>query len=82
MSAPEGSTARKLLEQRYGKGNITRLVANREEERANREWLEKSATACPSCNIFVEKSMGCNHVSFGLSLLLLDHHCFDADYAF
>jgi E3 ubiquitin-protein ligase RNF14 len=71
MALPERSTERILLEQRYGKANIIRLVTKREEEKANWTWLESSATACPSCDIFVEKSAGCNHVSLGSCLLLL-----------
>ena len=50
------------MERRYGKKNLKRLVVKYEEDRANREWLEKSTKACPSCHVHVEKSMGCNHV--------------------
>lgn len=60
---PEGSQGRLLLERRYGRANILRLVAKAEEDRANREWLENSTMACPFCHVRVQKSMGCNHVS-------------------
>jgi E3 ubiquitin-protein ligase RNF14 len=71
MALPEGSAKRRLLEQRYGKANLVRLVARLEEERANRKWLEESATACPYCNVYVEKSMGCNHVRNSFLPLLM-----------
>jgi len=51
-----------MLQRRYGKGNLEKLVRQFEEERANREWLEKSTMACPGCGVHTEKSMGCNHV--------------------
>jgi E3 ubiquitin-protein ligase RNF14 len=60
METTEG--VRGTMERRYGKKNLERLVAKYEEDRANREWLEKSTMACPSCHVHVEKSMGCNHV--------------------
>lgn len=63
MALPESSPSRLLLERRYGRSNILRLVAKVEEERANLEWLENSTMACPFCHVHVEKSMGCNHVS-------------------
>lgn len=63
MSLADGSPSRAVLEQRYGKANITRLVAKYKEDQANREWLESSTMACPGCQIKVEKSIGCNHVS-------------------
>ncbi|EIM92759.1 RWD-domain-containing protein [Stereum hirsutum FP-91666 SS1] len=63
MSLPEESPSRRALEQRYGKANIARLVLKYEEEKANREWLAKSTMSCPSCQIHVEKSHGCNHMT-------------------
>ena len=71
MALPESSPSRLLLERRYGRSNILRLVARVEEERANLEWLENSTMACPFCHVHVEKSMGCNHVSW---LKLTDVH--------
>src|SRR6266702_331191 len=62
METTEGSPVRETMERRYGKKNLERLVAKYEEDGANREWLEKSTKACPSCHVHVEKSMGCNHV--------------------
>ncbi|ETW87498.1 hypothetical protein HETIRDRAFT_378542 [Heterobasidion irregulare TC 32-1] len=63
MSLADGSPSRAVLEQRYGKANITRLVAKYKEDQANREWLESSTMACPGCQIKVEKSIGCNHMT-------------------
>jgi hypothetical protein len=62
METTEESPMRKTMERRYGKKNLEKLVAKYEEDRANREWLEKSTMGCPSCHVHVEKSMGCNHV--------------------
>jgi E3 ubiquitin-protein ligase RNF14 len=40
LALPEGSSGRGKLELRYGKANLARLIAKREEDRANAEWLE------------------------------------------
>ncbi|SCZ87471.1 BZ3500_MvSof-1268-A1-R1_Chr2-2g04937 [Microbotryum saponariae] len=50
------------LEHRYGKANIRRLVAVFEEERLNREWMDRMTMKCPGCDVGVEKSQGCNHM--------------------
>jgi len=63
MEISADSPLRKSMEQRYGKRNLERLVGKYKEDRANREWLEKSTMACPSCHVHVEKSMGCNHMT-------------------
>ena len=65
MQLPEGSAGRELMERRYGKANLRRLVAKYEEDQANKQWLDKSTMSCPSCHVKVEKSVGCNHVSSG-----------------
>ncbi|KAI0314981.1 RWD-domain-containing protein [Amylostereum chailletii] len=65
MQLPEGSSGRKMLEQRYGARNLARMVVRFQEEQANREWLRSSTMACPNCNIHVEKSAGCNHMTCG-----------------
>lgn len=62
MGLPEGAPERRVLEQRYGIANIRRLVAKHLEDEANKKWMDESTMACPSCNIKVEKSAGCNHV--------------------
>ena len=60
---PAGSPEREVIERRYGKANVKRLVAKYEEDQANKKWLDHSTMACPSCRVKVEKSVGCNHVS-------------------
>jgi E3 ubiquitin-protein ligase RNF14 len=62
MEFEEGSEGRTLLQRRFGKGNLEKLVRQFEEDRANREWLDKSTMACPGCGVHTEKSAGCNHV--------------------
>lgn len=62
LAADEGSEERDNLEQRYGKGNLMRLVHRYQEEMANKEWLDRSTTECPGCSCRVEKNLGCNHV--------------------
>ena len=64
LEAAEGSPVREELEQRFGRVNIERLICRYEEEKANLRWLTSSATKCPGCCCYVEKNMGCNHVSF------------------
>lgn len=63
MGLPEGSSERLVLERRFGATNIRRLVAKYQEEQANKQWLEQSTMACPSCHVHVEKSLGCNHMT-------------------
>jgi E3 ubiquitin-protein ligase RNF14 len=55
--------AREAMERKYGAKTIKRLVDQYEEEKANSEWKEANTTACPQCEIYVEKSAGCNHMS-------------------
>jgi len=62
MKLEEGSKERTVLQHRFGKRNLEKLVRQFEEDRANREWLDKSTMACPGCGVPTEKSMGCNHV--------------------
>lgn len=60
----EGTPEERLaLERRYGKANIERLVKVVEEDRVNREWLERNTIECADCRVRVEKSAGCNHMS-------------------
>ena len=62
MELQEGSEERATLQRRFGRGNLEKLVLQFEEDRANREWLDKSTMACPGCGVHTEKSTGCNHV--------------------
>ncbi|KAI0728629.1 hypothetical protein C8Q72DRAFT_994450 [Fomitopsis betulina] len=63
LALPEGSAEREVLEHRFGRNNIRKLVTKFEEERANKQWLEDSTMSCPNCHIHVEKSLGCNHMT-------------------
>ncbi|KAL1739268.1 hypothetical protein HDZ31DRAFT_49654 [Schizophyllum fasciatum] len=64
LDLPEGAPGRAALERRYGRGTILKLVATWENELANQKWIESSTMACPGCRVNVEKSLGCNHVSW------------------
>lgn len=68
IALPQDDPQREMIERRYGKGNVTRLVKKFEEDQANKQWLDKSTIGCPSCHVKVEKSVGCNHVSCGCSI--------------
>lgn len=66
----EGAQERMMLQRRFGKGNLEKLVRRFEEDRANREWLDKSTMACPGCGVHTEKSAGCNHVCHFFPLVI------------
>ncbi|EJT97950.1 hypothetical protein DACRYDRAFT_91365 [Dacryopinax primogenitus] len=61
--ASKGSHARRAIEQRYGRANVLRLIAQQEEDEKNKEWLKQSTMPCPGCQVYVEKSFGCNHMT-------------------
>ena len=63
LELPEGSLERLMIERKFGKGVVSRLVKEYLEESSTKEWLENSTTPCPGCKVHVEKSVGCNHVS-------------------
>ncbi|EJD55432.1 hypothetical protein AURDEDRAFT_78542 [Auricularia subglabra TFB-10046 SS5] len=63
MALPEGSPESRLMEVRYGKRNLQRLVAAYKEEQANKQYFEMSTRACPGCSTKIQKSMGCNHMT-------------------
>lgn len=58
------------LEAKYGRKNLEKLAAKAREDDENRKWLEANSKACPGCQVTVEKSVGCNHVSATTSLLM------------
>jgi len=66
LGAEAGSEKRAILERRFGKVNLRRMVATYQEEKANMEYLKSSTTMCPGCRCNVEKNMGCNHVRFSV----------------
>ncbi|PFH50738.1 hypothetical protein AMATHDRAFT_144371 [Amanita thiersii Skay4041] len=63
LAAEVGSAGRVVLERQYGRANMLKLVRNYEEELANKEWIKASTTACPKCEVSVQKSLGCNHMT-------------------
>lgn len=63
MGLAEGDVRRNEIERRWGKRNVERLVLKYEEERMNREWIERCTIGCPGCGVQVEKSAGCNHMT-------------------
>jgi len=65
MNLPAGSPDKLVLERRFGKAQLAKLVARHVEDQANRKWLQESTMACPNCNVHVEKTMGCNHMTCG-----------------
>ncbi|KAF8640352.1 hypothetical protein AX17_000023 [Amanita inopinata Kibby_2008] len=71
LAAEEGTEERAAIERRYGHANVQRLMKRYEEERANQEWIKSSTTACPRCEVAVQKSLGCNHVG-GVQKATLD----------
>ncbi len=63
LAHPEDGLERKKMEGRFGRAMLQKLVAEFQEERAFQEWLERwTGTACPGCDLRVEKASGCNHV--------------------
>ncbi|KAI0639186.1 RWD-domain-containing protein [Trametes polyzona] len=74
MALPEDAPARKAMEARFGRLLLKKLVDEYEEERAFQEWLEKSTgTACPTCDLRVEKASGCNHMT---CIRCSTHYCY------
>ncbi|KAF8845404.1 hypothetical protein BDN67DRAFT_993632 [Paxillus ammoniavirescens] len=63
LSAPPGSPERLAIERRYGRSNVLKLLRQHEEEQENRKWMNASTMPCPGCEVRVEKSMGCNHMT-------------------
>lgn len=70
----ENDPVRRQLEARYGKRNLEQLAAKAREDDENRKWLEANSRNCPGCQVVVEKSVGCNHVSpLRIAALALQH---------
>ncbi|KAJ7462612.1 hypothetical protein B0H11DRAFT_2053559 [Mycena galericulata] len=63
LASPEDSQERKLMELRFGKTILRKLVARYQEEQLNKKWLADSTMACPGCSLNIEKSLGCNHMT-------------------
>ncbi|KAJ6627169.1 hypothetical protein B0H10DRAFT_2161254 [Mycena sp. CBHHK59/15] len=63
LALAEDSKEHQLMELKYGRIIIGKLVARYEEEQLNKKWLAASTTACPGCAVATEKSLGCNHMT-------------------
>jgi len=63
VAMADDSPEKLLMERRYGKKNMQRLVAKYEEELSNQGYLAEFTMPCPGCKIPVEKTMGCNHMT-------------------
>ncbi|KAJ7655058.1 hypothetical protein DFH06DRAFT_1201477 [Mycena polygramma] len=63
LAFEENSKERKLMELRFGKTILRKLVAKYQEEQLNKKWLTESTMACPGCSLNIEKSLGCNHMT-------------------
>jgi hypothetical protein len=59
IGLPGDSPERQLIERRFGRKHMLKLVEKYEEEEANKRWLNASTTACPGCNVSVEKNLVC-----------------------
>ncbi|KAJ3718283.1 hypothetical protein C8R42DRAFT_675575 [Lentinula raphanica] len=63
LALPEHSPGRRAIETRYGRTIIAKMVGAYQEEQAFKQWLADSSTPCPGCNVHIEKSVGCNHMT-------------------
>jgi E3 ubiquitin-protein ligase RNF14 len=59
IGLPGDSPQRQLIERRFGRKHVLKLVEKYEEEEANKRWLQASTTACPGCSVSVEKNLVC-----------------------
>ncbi|KAJ7786064.1 hypothetical protein B0H16DRAFT_1489038 [Mycena metata] len=63
LAFEEGSRERELMELRFGRIILRKLVAKYQEDELNKKWLTDSTMACPGCTLNIEKSHGCNHMT-------------------
>ncbi|KAJ3750098.1 RWD-domain-containing protein [Lentinula detonsa] len=63
LALPEDSPGRRLIERRFGRSIVAKMIAAYQEEQAFKQWLADSSTPCPGCNVHIEKSLGCNHMT-------------------
>ncbi|KIL71079.1 hypothetical protein M378DRAFT_183590 [Amanita muscaria Koide BX008] len=63
LQTEEGSQQRRDIERQYGRATISKLVKNYQEEIVNQQYMKASTTGCPKCDVRVEKSHGCNHMT-------------------
>ncbi|KAJ7071255.1 hypothetical protein C8F01DRAFT_1109743 [Mycena amicta] len=75
LALSEGSKERQVLEARYGKILLGKLIARYEEDQLNKEWLEANAVSCPGCELRITKSVGCNHMTCSRCQTHLCYRC-------
>ncbi|KAJ7492858.1 hypothetical protein FB451DRAFT_1219832 [Mycena latifolia] len=63
LALAEDSKERQIMELRFGKTILRKLVARYQEEQLNKQWLAASTMSCPGCSLNIEKSLGCNHMT-------------------
>ncbi|KAI9197338.1 uncharacterized protein BJ171DRAFT_519976 [Polychytrium aggregatum] len=56
-------SAKALLEKRYGKKMLLKLVKEMEDEKESELWKKNNTQKCPECCISVIKSEGCNKMT-------------------
>ena len=66
LGLPDDSPERAMMETRFGRSALEKLVREHDEELAFQEWLrQRTKMPCPGCDLLVEKHSGCNHVRAG-----------------
>ncbi|KAJ7102167.1 hypothetical protein B0H15DRAFT_315843 [Mycena belliarum] len=63
LALAEDSSERHVMELRFGRTMLRKLVARYQEEQLNKKWLAASTVACPGCSVNIEKNLGCNHMT-------------------
>ncbi|KAJ7106072.1 hypothetical protein C8R43DRAFT_1165425 [Mycena crocata] len=63
LALADDSKERQLMELRFGKTILGKLVARYQEEQLNKKWLADSTMTCPGCALNIEKGLGCNHMT-------------------
>ncbi|KAJ3025232.1 UNVERIFIED_CONTAM: E3 ubiquitin-protein ligase rnf14 [Siphonaria sp. JEL0065] len=53
---------KRVLEVKYGKKVLERVVREIEEDRLNKTWIQENAQVCPHCTCLVERTEGCCHM--------------------
>lgn len=54
---------RREMELKYGRANLERMVRMFDEEQRNKAWLESNSQSCPLCEIRINRSHGCAHMT-------------------
>jgi E3 ubiquitin-protein ligase RNF14 len=65
LDYPEDSPERRRMEQRRGKRNLEKMVAQWQEDEDNKQWMEDKTRPCAGCGVRVER----RYASLRLDLL-------------